>query len=236
LVYRKEVHTRSPLRVFEKSIHGGLGKGNIGVVMSRAGVGKTAFLTGLALDDLMRGRKVLHVSLEDPVERIRNFYEAIFNEIRRVEPIEDASAVFHKIEQDRMIHTYNSGELSVDKLRSNLSFLKDHAQFEPQIVILDGINFHNTSNEELAAVKEIAGEANAEIWISALTHRDKPATDPRGVDDRVVCFEDYIDVMVLLHPEADSSITIRLIKDHDNTDVTDLHMQLDPKTLMIRLD
>ena len=43
-MYTKEINERSPLRVFERSIHGGLGKGNLGVVMSRAGVGKTAFL------------------------------------------------------------------------------------------------------------------------------------------------------------------------------------------------
>ena len=35
-MYRKDWNKRSPLRVFERSMHGGLGKGNIGVVMSRA--------------------------------------------------------------------------------------------------------------------------------------------------------------------------------------------------------
>ena len=37
-MFTKEINERSPLRVFEISIHGGLGKGNLGVVMSRAGV------------------------------------------------------------------------------------------------------------------------------------------------------------------------------------------------------
>ena len=35
-MYRKEVNERSPMRVFEKSMHGGLGRGNVGVV-SRSG-------------------------------------------------------------------------------------------------------------------------------------------------------------------------------------------------------
>jgi hypothetical protein len=38
-MYRKDVNERSPMRVFEKSIHGGLGRGNVGVVAARAGVG-----------------------------------------------------------------------------------------------------------------------------------------------------------------------------------------------------
>ena len=40
-MFLKKVHDRSPLRVFERSIHGGLGRGNLGVVLSRAGMGKT---------------------------------------------------------------------------------------------------------------------------------------------------------------------------------------------------
>ena len=72
-MYTKEINERSPLRVFEKSIHGGLGKGNLGVVMSRAGIGKTALLIGIALDDLMRGRQVLHISAKDSVDHVREF-------------------------------------------------------------------------------------------------------------------------------------------------------------------
>ena len=63
-MYRKEVNERSPMRVFEKSMHGGLGRGNVGVVLSRAGVGKTALLVQIALDDLLRDRRVLHISTE----------------------------------------------------------------------------------------------------------------------------------------------------------------------------
>ena len=57
----REMGQKSPVRIFEKSIHGGLGKGNIGAFMGRAGVGKTACLVYLALDDMVRGNKVLHI-------------------------------------------------------------------------------------------------------------------------------------------------------------------------------
>ena len=48
-MHRKELNERSPLRVLEESIHGGLGRGNVGVIVARKGVGKTAFLVGVAL-------------------------------------------------------------------------------------------------------------------------------------------------------------------------------------------
>ena len=50
-VPRSSLNERSPLRLLEKGLHGGLGKGNIGVVLAGPGVGKTAFLVGVALDE-----------------------------------------------------------------------------------------------------------------------------------------------------------------------------------------
>ena len=55
-MHRKDLNERSPVRVLEASIHGGLGRGNIGVVIARHGVGKTPFLVGVALDDAL-GRR-----------------------------------------------------------------------------------------------------------------------------------------------------------------------------------
>ena len=70
-MYRKEVNERSPMRVFEKSMHGGLGRGNVGVVAAKTGVGKTPLLVQIALDDLMRDRRVLHISHEHAVDHVR---------------------------------------------------------------------------------------------------------------------------------------------------------------------
>jgi hypothetical protein len=232
-MYSKEMNERSPLRLLEKSIRGGLGKGNLGVVMSRAGIGKTAFLIGVALDDLMREHKVLHISFDDSVERIRDFYDVIFAEIRRSTRLEDAAETHARMERSRMIHTYSRGELSVDRLRESIAFLGRHANFQPEVLLLDGVDFRATNNEELAALKQLAANIRVEIWISAQTHRDKPPKDPRGVCDRVVRFDDYISVMVLLHPEKEGSVTIRLLKDHENKDLADLHMELDPTTLLL---
>jgi hypothetical protein len=233
-MYRKDWNERSPLRVFEKSIHGGLGRGNLGVVMSRAGVGKTAFLIGVALDNLLRGQRVLHVSLEDSVERLRQFYEAIFLELRRGIRLADPVAAHLNMERHRMIHSYRSGELSMPKLRANITFLADHCQFRPTVLVLDGVNFLDTSNQELGELKDLARGNEVEVWMSAQTHRARPPRDPRGIADEVVRFEDYISVMVLLHPEKEGSVTIELLKDHDNPDVTELRMELDPTTLLVK--
>jgi hypothetical protein len=65
-VYRKDVNERSPLRVFERSTHGGLGRGNLGVVISRAGQ-QTAFSS--TSPGRAPPRKVLRVAISPPSKR-----------------------------------------------------------------------------------------------------------------------------------------------------------------------
>ncbi len=101
---RKEINERSPLRVLESSIHGGLGRGNIGVIIARHGVGKTAFLVGVALDDLLRGRKALHVSLEHDSEKVRAFYDEVFTDLAHEREMEDVWKVRLEMERNRRIH------------------------------------------------------------------------------------------------------------------------------------
>lgn len=236
MIYSKETHARSPLRVFEKSIHGGLGPGNLGVVMSRPGVGKTAFLIGVAIDDLLQESKVLHVTLEDPIERVRAFYDTIFAELARTLPLERPESLHAGMERNRMILHFARGTLPLERLRWNLDFLREHAGFKPHVLILDGVNFYQTSAEELAGLRDFARRNELEIWLSALADPARRTRDPRGVDDQVVRFEDQISVIVLLHSEEEGSVTIRLLKDHDNPDVADLHMRLDPTTLLLKAD
>ena len=45
-----QVNENSPLRILERCCQEGLGEGELGVVMARAGVGKTAFLVQIGLD------------------------------------------------------------------------------------------------------------------------------------------------------------------------------------------
>lgn len=231
-MYTKEINERSPLRVFEKSIHGGLGKGNLGVVMSRAGVGKTAFLIGVALDDLMRGRKVLHVSGRDSVEHVHSFYGEIFGDLRKTTHMNDALATHEVVEKCRIIHTYRGVDFSPRKLEQDTRFYKDHAEFQPEVVIVDGFDFEEAAETDLTALKEYARNHNVELWLSALTHRDEPVTNPVGIPNPVARFEAWVDVMVVLEPQ-ERAVVIRLLKDHDNPDLENLHLRLDPRTLLL---
>src|SRR5215475_11253962 len=179
-MYRKELNERNPLRLFEHSIHGGLGRGNMGVVVARHGIGKTAFLVGIALDDAMRGRKVLHVSLDKTVDHLREFYDEIFMDLAHSAHLEDLAAERLAMERNRIIHTYAGKCFTIHKLRHSINFLKEYVQFDPACLILEGFDFERAALADMEDFRKLAGERNVEMWMSAVTHRGA-ACDEQGI-------------------------------------------------------
>jgi hypothetical protein len=233
-MHRKELNERSPLRLLEQSIHGGLGRGNIGVVVARHGVGKTAFLVGVALDDLMRGRKVLHVALDEAVDKIRDYYDEIFLDLARTSGLENIGEERLEIERNRNIHTYLGNAFSVVKLREAIAFLKTHMHFEPTTLIIEGYHFESANAQDLAELRSVAREINSELWMSAVTHRDSPRNE-RGIPEPLARLEAGIDVILAMH-QTGSVVHLSLLKDHDNPDVSDVRVALDPTTLLLILE
>jgi hypothetical protein len=230
-MHRKDLNERSPLRLLEQSIHGGLGRGNIGVVAARHGVGKSAVLVGIALDDLMRGRKVLHVALGERFDKIRDYYDEIFMDLARTANLQDVDTERREVEQYRNIHTYVGNSFSITKLREAIVFLNTHMNFFPAALILEGYKFEEATKEDMAELRQIAREIDGELWMSAVTHRESTVNE-RGIPEPLAHLEDSIDVMLALEP-GEKSVTLRLLKDHNNPDVSPSHVALDPTTLLL---
>jgi len=230
-MHSKELNERSPLRLLEQSIHGGLGRGNLGVVVAQAGVGKTAFLVGVALDDLMRGHKVLHVALDEPVDKIRGYYDEIFRDLARTSNLEDIGNERLKVERNRNIHTYVGKAFSIARLRDAIDFLRTHMHFDPEALIVDGFHFEKATAADLDALRQIAREINGELWMSAVTDRRSTA-DERGIPEPIAHLAAGLDVVLVMEPGG-GVVHLRLLKDHDNPDVSAIHVALDPTTLLL---
>jgi len=230
-MFSKELNERSPLRLFEHSIHGGVGPGNIGVVVARHGLGKTAFLVGIAIDDAIRGRKVLHVSLDKTVDHMRQFYDEIFMDLAHTADLEDLATARVDMERHPMIHTYTGGTFTIEKLRQSVQFLKEVAHFEPACLIIEGFGFEKATLAEIEALRKLAEEFNVELWMSAVTHRGV-AADALGIPEPLTKLASAIAVIVQMADDS-GSVKLSLLKDHDNPNVAKLTLALDPSTMLL---
>ncbi len=84
---RSELIKHSPLRILDASTNGGVGKGNVGVMAARHGVGKTSALVHIATDKLLQGKHVIHVTFASRTVHIIDYYEEIFTEISKVKDL-----------------------------------------------------------------------------------------------------------------------------------------------------
>ena len=231
-MHRREVNERSPMRLLEASIHGGLGRGNIGVALARPGVGKTAFLVGVALDDLLRGRQVLHISLEHSSDRVRAFYDEVFMDLSHARELEDVWKVRLELERNRRIHCYMGDSFNPAKLADALVFMGEHGDFRPAAIMIDGLDFEKSTAEQMAELRSIAKRAEAEMWLSAVTHRESEKSE-RGIPEPVAHLESSIDVILRLAHDT-KAVHVSLLKDHDNPEVSDLQVALDPTTMLLQ--
>jgi KaiC/GvpD/RAD55 family RecA-like ATPase len=240
-MYRKEVNERSPMRVFEKSIHGGLGRGNVGIVAAKPGVGKTPLLVQIALDDLLRDRRVLHISHEHAVDHVRAYYDEIFHDLAVVSKLQNPETEKLDVERHRLIFSLMSqatlappsirgGRSSMAKILETVTFARDVAQFEPDVIVIDHFDVAHAAEEGMAALRALARERNVELWLSAYADTMPKALGelPEPLDR----FKDQLSVVVYLQPERDV-VRLRLLKDHDNADLADLHLRLDPHTMRV---
>ena len=224
---------RSPRKLLERDGHPGPGPGHLALVMARAGVGKTAFLVGIGLDALLAGQKVLHISLDSTVEKVRTFYDDILMEMLRSEKkLEHCAAIQLDVERRRHIHTYVGHSFSLDRLREALNMLRDVMHFEPSVILLDDIEAEGIEHELIAAIKGLADEVGAELWMAVQRFREGPQGEPGHLPPPADHFEDLVDLAFRLDSQ-DSKVRVHVLKDKGEMLDEDLHILLDPQTMLL---
>jgi hypothetical protein len=223
---------RSPRVLLERDGHPGPGPGHLALVMARAGVGKTAFLTGIGIDAMLQGHNVLHITFDRAVENVRTWYDDLVEEMLRHEKkLQHWAAIQLEVERRRHIHTYVGTSFSVDRLRSGLELLRDAMQYVPSVILVDRLQEKDTTRETVEALKAIAGEVGAEIWLACQTHRESPAK-PGHLPKPAERFEDVVDTAFSLDPH-NTRIRLRVLKDNNEMMDKDLNILLDPQSFLL---
>ncbi len=226
-MYRKFLNARSPLRLLEKGLQGGLGLGNLGIVLAGHGVGKTSFLVGVAVDELLRQGRVLHVSLSHTVAHVRAHYDTVFAELANSTHLEDEGLIQGEIGRHRSIRVYPPNGLTAAKLRDAVKF-EEEAGAKPTLLILEGLDLAMFPRADVEDVKALAQELGAEVWLESACAGERVVEIP----DAVAALGDLLSVILALEP-GDEEVQLRALKDHGNPDLSELHVALDSRTLLL---
>ena len=227
-----ELIQRSPLRAFEQAIHGGLKPGEFGIVAAPSGIGKTSVLVQIALDKLLRGRKLIHISFTQHTDHVLVWYKDIFNEFIKKRNLQDEKDVKNEIEKNRVLMKFNQEGLTVEQILKSIRALIKEGGFNADALIIDGLNFAAVKESHIAAFKAFAAEMGVTIWSSCTVKGEAPFYDKRNIPLIVKDYADLFEVIVVLEPKQDN-ITLTVSRARDASVAENLALKLDPKTLLM---
>lgn len=207
-----------------------LTKGEFGAVIASSGVGKTALLVQLALNTLLRSKNVLHISLDDPVNKVGLWYEEVFQNLVHQYKVKQAAQVWETILPHRFIMTFKVGGFSPPKLEERLNDLTQQGIFFPQMAIIDGLPFVESVRNSLSELKLLAKAHSMSVWFTVRSHRhEKPGPD--GMPSLFSHVADLFEAAILIHPVGNKT-HIRALK--GNKAESGPPLILDPSTMLMK--
>ena len=184
---RFEVKARNPVSTgwdeIDNILHGGLGKGELGVVLAPTGAGKSMALVHLGTQAIKQGRKVVHYTLELQDTVIGNRYDACMTGfgLNALHGLKDE--IYEKIKDmsgGLIIKEYPTKSASTQTIRAHLEKLR--RQEKPiDMIILDygdllrPVTAMKEKRNELESIYEemrgIAQEYGCPVWTASQTNR-----------------------------------------------------------------
>ena len=215
---KQELIERSPVRFLEKSANGGLQAGEIGVLTSKKGLGKTSVLVQIGLDMLLQEKAVVHVSFNQHSDNVITWYEDIFNEITKKKNIGNVADLKADTLKKRVILNFNQDSVTGEQIVNTLKALAQGG-ISASCLIIDGLDLTLPKSEDFKALKAYGKEANLVIWFSY------------NVDNDDAYANDDVDCVIHLAQKPDT-IQMMVLKSHGAVaDISSL--KLDSKTLLM---
>lgn len=229
---KKDLILKNPLRALEPETGPNAAPHRMGMVIARRGVGKTAMLVQIALDSLLRGNSVVHVSVGQNLDKAKTWYEDLFQDLSRSYRLDHAGEVHDEIARKRMIMTFKAASFSGPKLEERLNDLIYQDIFRPDCLVIDGYDFENATRGQVQDLLDLTQAMSLHTWFSAVRHRDDPRTSDLGVPAPCDQFEGLFDTILLLDPE-ERGIALRTLKDDVSGGAGRKDLILDPTSFLI---
>jgi len=229
---KEELIQRSPVRAFMNSIHGGLKPGEMGLIASPSGIGKTSVLVQIALDKLLQDKKVIHISFTRHTDHVLAWYTNIFNEFTRKKNLENEQDVKNDIVKNRVLMKFTQEGVTGDQILRSLRALIKDGGFNAEVIIIDGFNFLSAEESHISAIKSFAEEMGISVWYSCNVNNGEPFNDGRKPPPVIKNFAHLFEVIIILEPKSDH-IALSVSRGKGAFNPENLALKLDPRTLLI---
>jgi len=193
----------TPWDVINELLDGGLGKGELGVMVAPAGIGKSWALMNIGANAVKKGKTVLHYTLELNEAYVGLRYDSVITGIAQQNLkhyMDDVKEQLEKIEGELIIKHYPTKSVGVMGIRAHVEkcIMQDK---KPDVIIVDYADLlrghGQEKRHELEGIYEdlrgMAGEYEIPVWTASQANRSALEED---VIDASKISESYGKVMV----------------------------------------
>jgi len=172
-------------------LQGGLGRGELGVVVAASGVGKSHFLVEMGCSAIKRGFDVVHYTLELSETQVGMRYDSNLCGIESNEVINNKEKVLERYKDSTLgrliIKQYPPNSATVYTLKSHIERLKVTKGVNPSLIIIDYADimrstrkFDSLRHELKLAYEEIRAlsiELNVACWTASQSNKEGAMSD-----------------------------------------------------------
>lgn len=180
----------------DEVLEGGLGKGELGVIIGSSGFGKTSMTTAMASHAAINGFKVLQIVFEDRIKqiqrkhlgRVTNIEAKDLSKPENIDYVKNTVESFRKdnndiLQQNLRIVRFPSGEKTAKFIENFIKKLTNSG-FKPDLVIIDYFEClkHDSSSKDsnefekegktMRKFEAMAGELDVAMWIPSQGTKD----------------------------------------------------------------
>ena len=181
---------------------GGLGKGELGVFVAPAGIGKSWALINVGAEAVRNGLNVIHYTLELNEAYVGLRYDSVFSGISAQDlkyHLEDVKKVVSKLKGSLIIKQYSTKTASVPTLSGHIEKCRMQGII-PDLIIVDYADLLSGKGKErrieLGNIYEdlrgLAGEQELPLWTASQANRSSLSDDIIGAEKVA---EDYSKIM-----------------------------------------
>ena len=178
-------------------LDGGLGRGELGVVVAPTGVGKSHWLVAMGAEALKRGKTVVHYTFELSETQVGKRYDANLTNIPCSDLIDNKEKVKQYYNENEdfgnlIIKYYPTRTASVMTLRNHLDKLKMAGHW-PSLVIIDYADVMRSSKQydalrhELMLIyeelRQLSGDFGIPIWTASQSNKAGAGSDIVGLEN-----------------------------------------------------
>ena len=177
-------------------LDGGLGRGELGVVVAPTGCGKSHWLVQVGAAALKQGRTVVHYTFELSEVLVGKRYDANLTNISVNDLLDNKERVKDFYEDNEMgnliIKYYPTRTASVNTIRNHLEKLKFRGHI-PSLVIIDyadvmrSTKAYEALRHELMLIyeelRQLAGDFNVPVWTASQSNRAGANADMVGLEN-----------------------------------------------------